>query len=136
MTRSRPAVGPLQKAPQPPGHLSQTAKQVWKRACAYLLNRQLLHSADVSALEAFCMAVAGLRRIEAEMEGVPLFDDAGKPHAGLRAAEVTSGTIAKLAAQLLLAPASRGRLPVAQQRGAKQAEGEDDWLAVLPGGKK
>ena len=136
MTRSKQAAGPLTTAPAAPGYLSPVGKEVWKRACAYLLDRELLHSGDVSSLEAFSMAVARLRRIEDEMRDAPLFDDSGKPHAGLRAAETASATIAKLAAQLLLAPASRQRLPVSQQRGGKKAAGEDEWLSVLPGGKK
>lgn len=132
---NRNPVGPLSTVPRPPKHLSIIAKEVWRRAAAYLLNRNLLHSGDLAALEAFSVAVARLRRIEAEMEDAPLFDEDGKPHAGLRSAEATSATISKLAAQLLLAPAGRSRLSVAQQRGGKKAAGEDDWLGVLPMGR-
>ena len=133
--RTQKPVGPLAKAPACPSHLPKAGHLLWRDTCAYLLNRELLHSGDLATVEAFVRSVVRARKIDAELEGEPLFVD-GKTHPGVSASNQSATTVAKLAALLGLAPMSRSRLTKAARVGRKTASADDDWLRVLEGGKK
>lgn len=137
MSRRKPIEpGPLTKVPTPPRHLTADAREVWHQVCAYLLERELLHSGDLSTIEAFALTVDRLRKLEAELKGQPMFTPEGKPHPGITTANNTSATIAKIAGTLGLAPVSRARLGAGKQRDPRKLEQDDAWLKALDGGKR
>lgn len=64
--------GPLISPPRPPANLTADGKKEWNLVCRYLVDRGLLHSADLSMVETHVAAVMRLRRIEQALERVEL----------------------------------------------------------------
>lgn len=135
MAKKESQIGPLDALPRVPAHLSPGARVVWKDVGAYLLDRGLLHSGDLLTLEVYAMGVAKLRQLEREMLDQPIITEDGKIHASLHALNTLSGVVQKGAAQLGLAPVSRARLSVKEQREKKKTPDDEQWLHALEGGR-
>ena len=83
-----------------------------------------MHSGDLLVVEAGCLAYNRLRALQEELMAALMIGEDGRPAPGLRASESVSATITKLSAQLLLAPATRSRLPAKQRNGPSNAPDE------------
>jgi P27 family predicted phage terminase small subunit len=104
--------------PKPPSHLCPTGRAVWQQTVRYLASRGLLHDGDLATVEAYSIAFARMRALDAAI-GTALVDATGKVHPALRSFNSTAATVTKLGAQLGLGPITRARL-------GKVEEAEDD----------
>jgi len=124
--------GPLTTAPAPPTHLHEDARAVWREVTLYLAERGVLHSGDLSTIEAYARAAARLRRLEDILDAEGLFTDNGRAHPGITSANTTAATVSKLGGNLGLAPVSRARLAVSVQKGSDKPDAHaTEWENVL-----
>jgi P27 family predicted phage terminase small subunit len=130
------AVGPLTTPPRAPTHLSDDAKAVWTPTAKYLVDRGLLHSADLPSLENYCDGVVRRRRLQAAIDNVDL-----STYADPEAFKVTekllvqlnqvSGLVSRLGSALMLNPGSRSKANASVRKDAGSASEEADWGKAL-----
>jgi P27 family predicted phage terminase small subunit len=117
--------GPRYAAGEPdlPRHLGKAARAVWQRTAREMGAARTLVLADRDILAAYCVAVADLETLSAEIDrdglmiDAPTFDRNGKPtgatvrkpHPGLKWRSDLMNKVRQLAAELGLTPAARAR---------------------------
>jgi phage terminase small subunit len=99
--------GPLEDLPSPPADLDQAGREAWDTCGFFLVNRGLLSTGDLPALESYSRAVSRVRRIERELADAPLMMDDGKVNPLLAAASSAQNIAKNWAVTLHLTPYSR-----------------------------
>ena len=148
------------EAPRAPAYLSPVARQEWKKLVPILASRRTMARVDTVMMANFCEAVALLRLARRQLAKTPeagrlIVSTASKvvEHTNNRGRvtkrEISGGniqvnpllyvirdqvaTIARLAAEFGLSPASRARLAMEDHSGAGERPGKDPLEAILSG---
>ncbi|MFO0823031.1 MAG: phage terminase small subunit P27 family [Gemmataceae bacterium] len=120
-------------APAVPRGMGKAARAVWKRVTAEMEKAGTLTHADQDILAAYCVAVADLDKLNAEIErdgimiDAPTFDRNGKPtgstsrrpHPALKWRSDLLNKVKQLAGEMGLTPAARSRVTAAASTGEK-----------------
>jgi P27 family predicted phage terminase small subunit len=120
--------GAIRKAPAPPETLQGEACNAWRETAPILAKAGLLNAGNLPVLEAYCCALAMIRRCEAAVAKDGAFYRNGgliKPHPAVALAAKNTASVRMLATHLgLLVPAYLGG-------GAPSEERADDGLGDL-----
>jgi P27 family predicted phage terminase small subunit len=109
----KPAPNAIDRAPQPPAWLGAEAKLEWRRVMPGLIERRVLTDADMATFENYCFAIGEIRRARKTLakEGDTITSTRGdvKRHPAAQTAFQSLTEARRLAAELGLTPASRGK---------------------------
>ena len=121
-----------------PDYLPAEGKSEWRRVTNYLADRGLLHSGDLSLVEAHVSAVCRLRRIEAALAKVQLLQSGEDGMLLARAAEKlliqanqAQGAVTRSMMALCLNPAARVKLAADIRKDPGSAEEAQAWSKTL-----
>lgn len=110
---------PLTRVPSTPEWLSDEAKAEWKRVLPRLVEDGVVTKADLSGVEALCIAAGRVRELEKQIQAtgdVKL----------IRAQHVAMATATRMAAEFGLTPSSRARVGV----GGADDDDDDNPLTI------
>lgn len=136
------AIGPLSAPPRAPSTLPKEGQDEWRKAAVYLVDRGLLHSADLPMLETYCNAILRRRRIEDALAKVELLEAAQLSPDGLAVLNKTAkelltqvnlaaGVVARCSSALCLNPSSRIKLHADARKAPGSSEEEAAWKRAL-----
>jgi P27 family predicted phage terminase small subunit len=114
----------LKRGPAAPSWLSAEAKKEWRRVTPILVERRVLTTADLGALESYCTSIGVMREAQAILAAEGLILD-GKRHPAFGIMNAAQTTARLCAATLGLTPVDRSR-PAIRDEG----EGDDDDLGL------
>ena len=120
---------PIATFPEPPDHLGEQAKTLWKKLGPLLAATKILNALDLLTFEELCCCYQEMREAELKIqeEGAVIADkrEASKPILGSGSGTTPAATFLKLCASFGMNPDARGKLnwsPVPDD-----FEGEDSW---------
>lgn len=114
----------LKRGPVAPAWLSAEGKREWRRVTPILVERRVLTTADLGALESYCTSVGVMREAQAILNAEGLILD-GKRHPAFGIMNAAQTTARLCAATLGLTPVDRSR-PAMRDDG----DGEEDDLGL------
>lgn len=132
MTRGRKAAitaldGALSEVPKPPSWLTTHAKAEWRRVLPQLVADRKIAAHELGTVEAYCMAVAGIRDAQTAIEanGGPYITSVSgdlKRHPATTLQKESIEAARRLAGELGLTPASRSK-----NKGGAPGDGENEF---------
>ena len=135
MTRGRKAAisavdGALTDVPKPPAWLPVHAKAEWRRVLPQLVAGRKIAAHELGTLEAYCLAVAGIREAQTAIEsnGGPYITSVSgdlKRHPATTLQKESIEAARRLAGELGLTPASRTK-----NKGGTPGDGTDSEFGV------
>lgn len=118
--------GALSKAPPAPSWLPTHAKAEWRRVLPQLVTDRKIAAHELGAVEAYCLAVSGMREAEAVVraQGAIFLSQTGEPkrHPATTLLKESLEAARRLASELGLTPASRSK-----NKGGAPGDGDNEF---------